>query len=308
MTFLRRAAAAVLVTALAVVAVGVVAAPAEASTSAYRYWSYWYAGPSASSWTYGPVGPAGHAVVDGGVEGWRFVVAAPNPSAPQPRHAAAAAFHDVCGGTARPAGQVRVALVVDFGTSSDAPPRESPPAGVTGVCVVVPEGSRGLQVLDDPGAGYRPRTDSGLVCGLSGYPARECGVVVKKPSPSATPSPSKPRPSTSAAAPAPTRSPSPTASSASSAPSGSQGSGAATRAATPSGTPTASAPGGSATASPEVSGSGEPALAVGAPPPPTGGSGAGTPAGLLLGGALVLGLGAAAVLRSRSHHDPTGTA
>ena len=301
MTVLRRAAAAVLVTAFAVVGVAVVAAPAEAAPSAYRYWSYWYAGPSASAWTYGPIGPAGHAVVDGGVEGWRFVVAAPNPSAPPPRHAAASAFRDICGGTARPAGRVRVALVVDFGIASDAPPHESPPAGVTGTCVVVPEGSRGLTVLSDPAAGYAPRIDGGLVCGLSGYPAHECGVVVKTASPSPTPSPTRPKPTRSAAAPPPTRTPGPTTSSATS---GSGGAGGATTTPTTSAEPTgstgAATPSGRPASDPQSEGA-DPALAVGAPPPPSGGTGAGTPTGLLLGGALVLGLGAAAVLRARSH-------
>ena len=72
-----------------------------------------------------------------------------------------------------------MALVVDFGTANDAPPRESPPAGVRGTCVVVPDRSNGADVLAT--AGYAPRQDSsGLLCSLSGYPARECGVVVRR--------------------------------------------------------------------------------------------------------------------------------
>ena len=122
MTLFRRTAASLLVTALAGAGIAMAAVPAEAATSAYRYWSYWYAGPAATAWTYGPIGPAGHPVVDGAVEGWRFVVAAPNPDAPPPRHSASTAFKDICAGTARPTGKVRVAVVVDFGTAADAPP------------------------------------------------------------------------------------------------------------------------------------------------------------------------------------------
>ena len=176
------------------------AVPAEA-VSSFRYWSYWHVATHGSSWTYAGTGPAGYRVDDGAVEGWRFVVAVPNPSAPPPRTGAGSAFDAICGSTARPAGKDRVALVVDFGTAKDAPPHETRPGGVRGTCVVVDDRSTGLEVLAQ--AGYDPRRDSsGLVCGLSGFPASECGVVVKQTSPTPTPtpkpSPTKPRPTKSA--------------------------------------------------------------------------------------------------------------
>jgi hypothetical protein len=41
----------------------------------FDYWSYWIGG---SSWTYATVGPASRAMVDGTVEGWRFVTGGNN--------------------------------------------------------------------------------------------------------------------------------------------------------------------------------------------------------------------------------------
>jgi hypothetical protein len=51
---------------------GVPAAPACGSPTggSFAYWSYWLGG---TAWSYANVGPAGHGVVDGSVEGWRWV-------------------------------------------------------------------------------------------------------------------------------------------------------------------------------------------------------------------------------------------
>jgi hypothetical protein len=51
---------------------GVPAAPAcgTPSSGGFDYWSYWIGGPS---WTYANIGPASRAMIDGTVEGWRFV-------------------------------------------------------------------------------------------------------------------------------------------------------------------------------------------------------------------------------------------
>jgi hypothetical protein len=42
----------------------------EASTTGYRYWSYWHGG---DSWSYSSVGPDSFTPRDGAVEGWHFV-------------------------------------------------------------------------------------------------------------------------------------------------------------------------------------------------------------------------------------------
>ena len=144
-----------LVGTLVVASTGVLmaAVPAHAA-SEYRYWSYWHVAAGGAAWTYAGTGPGGFRVDDGAVEGWRFAVAAPNPSGPAPRTAASGAFAAICGNTPRPDGADRVALVVDFGKADDAPPRESPPGGVRGTCVVVPDRSNGSDVLAT--AGYAP--------------------------------------------------------------------------------------------------------------------------------------------------------
>lgn len=299
MSRLRRVAVTVLAgTVAAVSAVTMTAAPAQAA-SEYRWWGYWFASPGASGWTYASVGPAGHRVDDGAVEGWRFAVAVPNPSAPSPRLSAAGAFDRICGGTPRPDGKDRVALVVDFGTGADAPPGEHPPTSSVRVsCVVVDDRSNALDVLT--GAGYHARSDgSGLVCGLQGYPRSECGAVVK------ASSPPKPRP---------TRTPSRT--------SGASGGSSADPTAGSGGSPTAPATTGSSTKprhsrspgltqDPSAASSAPPtpgsssgpvaAVAVEEGPPPPGGSGPSSGAlGLMAGVALVAGLAVAAVRRGRA--------
>ena len=46
-------------------------------------------------------------------------------------------------------------------------------------CVVVPEGSVGLDVLKS--ALEVRSNESGLICGIAGYPAQECGVEIDAP-------------------------------------------------------------------------------------------------------------------------------
>ncbi len=302
MKYLRRAAATTLSFGLVAAGVVVATAPAEAA-SYYRYWSYWHVAPTAASWAYAGTGPGGYRVDDGAVEGWRFVVAAPNPAAPKPRSDAAKAFMAICGSTPRPAGKDRVAVVVDYGTSADAPPKQTPPSAVRGTCVVVDDRSNGLEVLVE--AGYVIRSNSsGLICGLSGYPAKECGVVVKQPSPTPTattkPSP-RPTPVKSSTA-TPSKQPAVQPSAATTvdpgSPSPSNGS------ATPPRTSPSPATSSGVVAITPAPSSSAPALVLGAAPANPSSSSGGTPAGLLLGVGLVVAVGAAASLRTRRRTNP----
>lgn len=196
-----------------VVAAGVpvlCAAPAQAS--AYRYWSYWHG--DAGSWQLSGVGPATWPVHDGSVEGWRFAVSANTRSSPAPRKSPSAAFAALCGATAKVAGTVRVALVLDFGTASDAVPGDPVPATpLAGECVGVPEGSRGVDVLNEAQVSIRS-DGSGLICALAGYPKVGCGEVVADPTPTRTGTttpPRSPKPTRSGTSgTAPDRSPDPT--------------------------------------------------------------------------------------------------
>jgi hypothetical protein len=286
----RRVRARVVATALATVVVAVVTAAwaAPASATAYRYWSYWH-GTSAGGWTFSQVG-ATYRPAAGSVDGWRFAVSG---AAGSVRPRAASTFSSICGSHApAPSGQKLVGLVVDYGTSSDAPPGEHPPRGIDTFCAQVAESGTSAQVL----VSYASvRSQSGLVCAVDGYPAHECGAVV---TPSPTPKPT-PRPSTG--------SPSSHASSAAAAPSrtrvgttatDSRAASAAASAAASSATGTPSAQDASGAPSAVAVGSG------GAPPPSDGGSS--PPVGALAGAALVLAVGAAAVVRARRGRPPSG--
>ncbi len=147
---------------------------------------YWHVGASGASWTYAGTGPAGFRVDDGAVEGWRFVVAAPNPSSPPPRTAAGSAFdddlrvHPQAGGQGPRGARRRLRH-----REGRAPARVAARRGARAPASWSTTGSTGPRGARRRGLRVR-RDGSGLVCGLSGYPATECGVVVKQ---AADPSP-----------------------------------------------------------------------------------------------------------------------
>ena len=100
-----------------------------------------------------------------------------------------------------------MAVVVDYGSTSDAPPGERPPGGgtVRVECVTVAAGANAVTVLTTAGVSLRVG-DNGLVCGIDGYPRTECAAIVVDPTPTRTavkpsPEPSSARPATSAAGP-----------------------------------------------------------------------------------------------------------
>jgi hypothetical protein len=180
------------------------AAPATAST--YRYWTYWWGtdtGKPHSGWKFASQGPASHGVGDGWVLGWRFATSSV-AGGKQPR--VSATYDSLCSTPKPTDGSVRVALVIDYGTSTDAPPGEKPPttSTVRVECLVLPASARGTSALSQASPPVVVRAQNGLICGLDGYPARECAPVVADPTPTATPKPSTSR--------APTRSPTPAAS------------------------------------------------------------------------------------------------
>jgi hypothetical protein len=68
--------------------------------------------------------------------------------------------------------------VIDFGGTSYAPKGEKVQRQIVR-CVVTAKESQGIDVL---GQELKVRqADSGLICGLNGYPAKECGVEIKTP-------------------------------------------------------------------------------------------------------------------------------
>jgi len=201
--------------------VALIANPQNASAMSYRYWSYWISNDS--GWTYSSWGPASLRPDDGSVEGWRFGVSSGTTGAGlQPR--ATPDFDRICADTPAEDGLKRVAVIIDPGLVGDAPDGESP-GGLWAMCVSAPPSATGADILRSAAS---VRTQAGMVCGLAGYPARECAVVLRDepednatqesptpttttaPSPESTPPPSTvgtdTAPTSSAPLPTPTRS------------------------------------------------------------------------------------------------------
>lgn len=150
------------------------AAPANAAMG-YRYWGYFQAPAGASTWTAAMTGPSVE-VKDGDVEGWAFVFSSSDIPASNPMMDPD--FNELCGETPEAAGKVRVGLVVDFGAANIAPAGETPKEFFSD-CVIVDEGSVGLDVLQ---SALEVRAgDSGLICGIAGYPSAECGAEIEPP-------------------------------------------------------------------------------------------------------------------------------
>ncbi len=148
---------------------------ASHSATGYRYWGYFQAASGASTWTAAMTGPSVE-VNDGDVEGWTFVFS--NNDIPAVSPMMEPDFATLCEGTPEASGKVRVGLVVDFGAGNIAPEGETPREFFSD-CVVVPTGSVGLDVLE---AALDVRaSESGLICGIAGYPAQECGAEVEAP-------------------------------------------------------------------------------------------------------------------------------
>ncbi|MFJ9705850.1 SCO2322 family protein [Streptomyces sp. NPDC101234] len=167
MTAVRRAAL-LLMTALLVW--GTAAGPAQAA--GYRYWSFWER--DGSRWTYATQGPSTAQPADGAVEGFRFAVSEDSADASRPR--GAADFGTICADTPAVRGKKRVALVIDFGTTADAPSGERPPAGRT-VCAVVSGDATTAEALAAVAKPLRYDTNA-LLCAIAGYPEKGCGEKV----------------------------------------------------------------------------------------------------------------------------------
>ncbi|MHB1066447.1 MAG: SCO2322 family protein [Candidatus Nanopelagicales bacterium] len=183
--------------AAAVVAAAALLAPAApAQAVAYRYWTYWQG--TAQGWVFATAGPASTIPADGSVEGWRFAVTtAAGAPGDQPR--VAPSFADVCARTPAAPGGKRVALVIDPGPPAMAPNGQSP-GPVVAACVVADPGATGYQVLRSVA---EVRTDGGLVCAITGYPAGECAPVVEAPAVSGATLPAEAVTPTVVAAPGP---------------------------------------------------------------------------------------------------------
>lgn len=183
----------VVATSAALILPMLVVSASPASATSYRYWSFWLqSGSNGSrscntSWCFAQEGAGTIVPRDGDVQGWRFAISSGATSSDRPPRATTS-FATICSGVAASTTTKRVAVVVDFGTPSDAPTNESPPALLT-TCEVVSSTTTALSVLY---AAVSVRQRSGFVCGINGYPRTECGTVVASPTqPVATSSPAQ---------------------------------------------------------------------------------------------------------------------
>lgn len=150
--------------------------PAQAADTGYRYWGYFQAAPNATSWTPAMTGPT-VVVADGAVEGWAFTFSnAAIPDAKSPK--VAPSFSKICGKTKAVNGKKRVAVMIDFGSAVLRPKAEMP-GKLIQRCVVADKEALGIEILGQV-AKIRAQ-GSGFICGLNGYPAKECGVEMKTP-------------------------------------------------------------------------------------------------------------------------------
>ncbi|KUN32036.1 MULTISPECIES: SCO2322 family protein [Streptomyces] len=143
-----------------------------AGATGYRYWSFWER--TGGHWTYATQGPAFVRPDDGAVQGFRFAVSADSADASRPR--GTADFDTVCAGTPADPGTKRVALVLDFGTRSDAPSGETPPARRT-ACARVPSDATTADALAAVAKPLRYDANA-LLCAIAGYPREGCGEQV----------------------------------------------------------------------------------------------------------------------------------
>ena len=150
-----------------------VLASAPAQAADYRYWTFWTGAPG-GTWTFAQKGAADIKVTDQFVEGWRFTISPASGGAPQPRMTPT--FDTLCPNTPAVAGKDRVAVVIDYGVVTEAPSGETPPAGPVAKCVTLAPGASAADAL--AAAAVSVRASKGLVCGIDGYPAKECGVAV----------------------------------------------------------------------------------------------------------------------------------
>jgi len=150
-------------------------ASASAADKGWRYWGYYQAAPGATKWTAAMTGPTVD-IEDGAVEGWSFVFSSDDiPSAPP---SVKPNFASICGKTKADKDTKRIGLVIDFGSQAYAPKGEKVKKTIT-TCVRTAKTSQGIDVL---GMALKVRAaKSGLICGLNGYPAKECGLEIATP-------------------------------------------------------------------------------------------------------------------------------
>ena len=148
---------------------------AQAADKGWRYWGYFHAAPKTSTWTVASTGPTVD-IADGAVEGWSFVFE--SDDIPSQLPSVNPDFKSICKGAKFDKDSKRVGLVINFGSAIYAPKGEKVQKTIT-TCVRVSNESQGIDVL---GQVVKVRADgSGFICGLAGYPGKECATEIATP-------------------------------------------------------------------------------------------------------------------------------
>lgn len=147
----------------------------QAASKGWRYWGYFQAAPGSSSWKAAMTGPTVD-IEDGAVEGWSFVFSSDDVPSVAPK--TKPSFASICGKTKADSDTKRIGLVIEFGNSAYAPKGEKVQKPIVR-CVTTAKSSQGIDVL---GQVIKVRAaSSGLICGLNGFPKKECGVEIETP-------------------------------------------------------------------------------------------------------------------------------
>ncbi len=147
----------------------------QAASKGWRYWGYFQAAPHASTWKAAMTGPTVD-IEDGAVEGWSFVFS--GDDVPSVAPTTKPSFSSICGKTKSDSDTKRIGLVIEFGNPAYAPKGEKVQKPIIR-CVTTAKSSQGIDVLAQV---VKVRAaSSGLICGLNGYPKKECGVEIETP-------------------------------------------------------------------------------------------------------------------------------
>ncbi|MFG2346702.1 SCO2322 family protein [Streptomyces phaeochromogenes] len=160
----------------------------QAQAVGYRYWSFWdrnSTADTADTWVYATQGPSTARPSDGDVQGFRFSVSEDSKDSAKPR--GAADFATICAKTPAREGSKRVGLVLDFGTTADAPSGSTPPRPRT-ACARIDDDATTADALAAVAKPLRYDTNA-LLCAIAGYPTTGCGEPVADDRPKASKSP-----------------------------------------------------------------------------------------------------------------------
>ncbi len=148
---------------------------AQAASKGYRYWGYYQSAANTTKWVAAMTGPTVD-IADGSVEGWIFTFS--NDDLPSTPPSVKPSFSQICGKTKAIPGTKRIGLVIDFGNQAIAPKGEKVAKTIV-KCVVTAKESQGIDVLAQV---VKLRlADSGFICGINRYPAKECGAEIATP-------------------------------------------------------------------------------------------------------------------------------